>query len=76
MPEDKTYDILVHNGTVLTVNRTFDVLEKGLVCMADGRLERVEAEASGHVLPSARQIIDARGGIICRDWSTLIPMPP
>lgn len=64
MPEDKTYDIVVHNGTVLTVNRTFDVLEKGLVCIADGRLERMEAKASKQALPKACQIIDAQGGII------------
>jgi len=64
MPEDKTYDIVVHNGTVLTVNGAFDVLEKGLVCIADGRLERMEAKASREALPKARQIIDAQGGII------------
>jgi len=64
MPEDKTYDMVVHNGTVLTVNRTFEVLEKGLVCIADGRLERLEAKASREALPKARQVIDAQGGII------------
>jgi len=64
MPEEKTYDIVVHNGTVLTLNRTFEVLEKGLVCMTGGRLECIEKEAPGHALPAARQIIDARGGII------------
>jgi 5-methylthioadenosine/S-adenosylhomocysteine deaminase len=64
MPEDETYDIVVYHGALLTANRTFDVFEKGLVCIKDGRLERVEAEGSGQVLPSARKIIDARGGII------------
>ncbi|MBE9580130.1 MAG: amidohydrolase [Proteobacteria bacterium] len=64
MPEDKTYDIVVHNGILLTVNQTFDVIEKGLVCIADGRLERIEAQTSEEQLPEARQIIDARGGII------------
>jgi 5-methylthioadenosine/S-adenosylhomocysteine deaminase len=64
MPEEKTYDIVIHNGTVLTLNRTFDVLEKGLVCIAGGRLERMEKEAPGQALPKARQIIDAREGII------------
>jgi len=64
MPQDKTYDMVVYNGTVLTVNRTFDVLEKGLVLIADGRLERMEEKASKQALPKARQVIDAQGGII------------
>jgi 5-methylthioadenosine/S-adenosylhomocysteine deaminase len=64
MPQDKTYDMVVYNGTVLTVNRAFDVLEKGLVCIADGRLERVEANASKQALPKAPQVIDAQGGVI------------
>ncbi len=64
MPEEKPCDIVVHNGTVLTLNRTFEVLEIGLVCITGGRLERVEKEAPGQALPAARQIIDARGGII------------
>ncbi|NVM57208.1 MAG: amidohydrolase [Desulfobacterales bacterium] len=59
-----SYDIVVCNGTVLTVNESFEVLENGVVCIADGRVERIEPTAPADTLPAARQIIDARGGII------------
>jgi 5-methylthioadenosine/S-adenosylhomocysteine deaminase len=62
--KDRSYDIVVHGGTVLTINETFDMLEDGIVCVADGRLERVEARTPNEPPPEARQIIDAQGGII------------
>ncbi len=64
MHKDRSYDIVVHNGTVLTVNEPFEILEGGLVCMVDGRLERIEARAPNQPLPYALQIVDAQGGII------------
>ncbi len=64
MNEDRTYDIIIHNGTILTVNADFDVVENGLICISDGRIERVEAKTTGEFLPAARKSIDARGGII------------
>ncbi|MBW2194554.1 MAG: amidohydrolase, partial [Deltaproteobacteria bacterium] len=64
MNEDRTYDIIIHNGAILTVNADFDVVGNGIVCISDGRIERVEAKTTGKPLPSARKSIDARGGII------------
>ncbi len=64
MAGDTLYDIVVHNGIVLTVNGEFDVFRKGLVCIADGTLKRVEDRANSEPLPAARQVIDAAGGII------------
>ena len=64
MQKDPVYDILVHNGTVLTVNADFDILNRGLVCIADGSLKRIEDRASDEPLPEARHVIDACGGII------------
>ncbi|NVM20411.1 MAG: amidohydrolase [Desulfobacterales bacterium] len=64
MQKDPAYDIVVFNGAVLTVNESFEVLENGLVCIADGRLERIEAATPNRPRPQARQTIDARGGII------------
>jgi len=64
MAEDTLYDIVVHNGIVLTVNGEFDVFRKGLVCIADGTLKRVEDRANSEPLPAASQVIDAAGGII------------
>jgi 5-methylthioadenosine/S-adenosylhomocysteine deaminase len=64
MKKDTPYDIVVHNGTVLTINADFDVLDRGLVCIADGSLKRIEEAAANEPLPQARHVIDARGGII------------
>ena len=64
MPEDTLYDIVVHNGIVLTLNGEFDVFQKGLVCITDGLLARVEGQANNERLPAAHQVIDAAGGII------------
>ncbi len=64
MIKDTPYDIVVHNGTVLTINADFDVLDRGLVCIADGSLKRIEAAAANEPPPEARHVIDACGGII------------
>jgi 5-methylthioadenosine/S-adenosylhomocysteine deaminase len=64
MQKDTLYDIVVHNGTVITVNADFDILKRGLVCIADGSLKRVGDRAANERLPEARHVIDACGGII------------
>ncbi len=64
MKKDTPYDIVVHNGTVLTVNAAFDILKSGIVCIADGTLKRVEERTADEPLPAARHVIDAQGGII------------
>lgn len=64
MNKDTPYDIVVHNGTVLTINHDFDVYSRGIVCIADGNLKRVEDKPSDEPLPEAHRVIDARGGII------------
>jgi len=64
MGKHTAYDIVVHNGTVLTVNDSFDVFKDGLVCIAHGKLERVETRRPNDPLPLAQQTIDAGGGIV------------
>ncbi len=64
MKEDTVCDIVIHNGTILTANANFDIFEKGLVCIADGKIRCVEPRRPNQPLPAARQTIDARGGII------------
>jgi 5-methylthioadenosine/S-adenosylhomocysteine deaminase len=64
MQEDIVYDIVVHNGMLLTVNAQFDVIGKGLVCIAEGSLKRVGEQATDEPLPAAHHVIDAAGGII------------
>jgi 5-methylthioadenosine/S-adenosylhomocysteine deaminase len=64
MQEETAYDIVIHNGTVLTINRGFDILETGFICVSDGRIERIETHRPDRPLPDAQQTIDAQGGII------------
>ncbi len=61
---DTIYDLVVHNGTVLTVNADFDILNRGIVCIARGTLKRVEETTANEPLPAARHVIDAHRGII------------
>jgi len=59
-----TYDLVVHNGTIVTVNRAFEVIPKGLLCIKSGKFQRVEALSENPGLPAAKETIDAGGGII------------
>jgi 5-methylthioadenosine/S-adenosylhomocysteine deaminase len=59
-----SFDIVIHNGVVITVNSDFDIIENGVVCIIRGRLESIEARTDDKPLPKAEQIIDANGGII------------
>ncbi len=64
MHQNTVYDILIQNGTILTVNSAFDTLENGLVCIKDGKIQRIEERTSHQPLPAARKTVDARGGVI------------
>jgi 5-methylthioadenosine/S-adenosylhomocysteine deaminase len=57
-------DIVIHNGTVVTVNPDFDIFENGMVCIRNGCLRAVEAQPDNAPLPAARETIDACGGIV------------
>lgn len=59
-----TYDMLVHNGTVVTANAAGDVLGDGWVAIQDGRIARVASRAERVALPPALETIDAGGGIV------------
>jgi len=59
-----SFDIVIHNGLIITVNSDFDIIENGVVCITKGKLERIEARADDKPLPEAEQIINASGGII------------
>ncbi len=59
-----TYDLVIHNGTIVTVNDRFDIIPDGLLCVKEGKLKRVEALAAHQSLPAATETINARGGLI------------
>jgi 5-methylthioadenosine/S-adenosylhomocysteine deaminase len=58
------YDLVIHNGTIVTVNPSFDVISNGIICIKAGKLERVEAMADSNQLPEGQERIDAQDGII------------
>jgi 5-methylthioadenosine/S-adenosylhomocysteine deaminase len=58
------FDIVVHNGLIITVNSDFDIIENGVVCISNGTIHRIEAQVHDTPLPEAKEIIDANGGII------------
>ena len=58
------YDIIVHNGTVVTVNDRFEIIENGLICTEADRIVRVEPLTDEKDLPDAKVVIDAGGGLV------------
>ena len=49
------FDIVIYNGTVVTVNCDFDIIEDGIVCIKDGKLKRVEEKTPDSSLPEAKE---------------------
>ena len=58
------FDIIIHNGTIITVNSNFDIIENGAVCIKNGRIEQIEVNTEDLPLLKAEEIIDAKGGIV------------
>jgi 5-methylthioadenosine/S-adenosylhomocysteine deaminase len=58
------YDIVVHNGTLVTVNSQFDIILDGIVCIRDQYIEKIATRTAGAGLPPARKTIDAGGAIV------------
>ena len=58
------YDLIIHNGIILTVNPDFDIITDGILCIREGVIESIGSDDSGTPLPTAKEMIDAEGGII------------
>ena len=59
-----TYDLIIHNGTIVTLNATFDIIENGILCINDGKIAKLATLDDGTSPPAAKDVIDAGGGII------------
>jgi 5-methylthioadenosine/S-adenosylhomocysteine deaminase len=58
------FDLVIHNGTIVTVNPEFEIIENGIICIKKDKITRVAAVADDRPPPQAKEIIDAGGGII------------
>jgi len=58
------YDIVIHNGTLITMNSDFDIIDDGVLCIKNDKLAKIEPRKNYEPLPDGKKIIDARGGII------------
>ena len=59
-----SYDLVIHNGTVITVNAAGDIIEDGIVCIKGTLLEEIGPRRKSAPLPDAKTTIDARGGLV------------
>ena len=62
--ETMAYNIVIHNGTVLTMNSELDIINNGALCIKNDKLAKIEPLENDTPLPEGEKIIDARGGII------------
>jgi len=58
------YDVVIHNGIVITMNSDFDIINNGVLCIKNDKLAKIEPRKNHAPLPEGKKIIDARGGII------------
>ena len=58
------YDLVIHNGTILTMNSDLDIIKNGVLCIKNHKLDKIEPLKNHAPLPEGKKIIDARGGII------------
>lgn len=58
------FDLVIHNGILVTVNPDFDIIQDGILCVQNGRIAAVRDRCSNGSLPSSSETIDAGGGIV------------
>ena len=57
-------DTLIHNATVVTINKDFEIIANGRVGIRDGIIQSVQTAPPGAPLPHAADVIDADGGVV------------
>jgi 5-methylthioadenosine/S-adenosylhomocysteine deaminase len=58
------YDLLIHNGTFVTVNAANDILTDVCLAVRNGCIAALTRHVAGTPLPNAAETIDAEGGIV------------
>jgi 5-methylthioadenosine/S-adenosylhomocysteine deaminase len=57
-------DTLIYNGTILTVNADFHIIDNGYIGIGDGKILDIGSSRTSDPLPDAVETVDAEGGII------------
>ncbi len=58
------FDVIIHNGILVTVNGNFDIIADGVLCIRDGSIAAIVNRCDAGHLPPAAETIDAGGGIV------------
>ena len=58
-----TFDSVIYNGRIVTVNPQGDIVANGAVWIKGGRIAQIASLPPGDI-PAATEVIDARGGIV------------
>jgi len=59
-----SFDTVIHNCTIITVNPESEIIEYGIICIKNGRLEQISTQNHDQELPDSNDVIDAKGGIV------------
>ena len=59
-----TYDLLIHNGTMVTMNAGSNILSNGIIGIRNGKIERIESFDPCTTLPEASEAVNAEGGLV------------
>jgi 5-methylthioadenosine/S-adenosylhomocysteine deaminase len=60
---DLKFDLILHNGIIVTINPAFEILSDGYVAVKNGRIQAIGTKPKKG-LPKAVRVVDAQGGII------------
>lgn len=58
------YDLVIHGGTIVTVNPDADVIDNGWIGIRGNRLQRIGKQSAGDRVPQARRTINAEGHLV------------
>jgi 5-methylthioadenosine/S-adenosylhomocysteine deaminase len=64
MKLQEEFDLVIHNGTFITVNEDFEIIQDGILCVRKGIISVITDRCAVDRLPLSRETIDARGGIV------------
>lgn len=59
-----TFDTIIYNATIVTVNAAFDIIPRGMIGIKNGRIEEITAMPDGVDIPAGKDAIDAADGIV------------